>query len=336
MRLFCLLSFSFLICTEAHSNLRRLGRGSSRGRGPIAFSGGNSTDSSPNNGARAPRDRINRFNTNSSQSGESGVSRAPGLGSGPPGAQVDLGQGSAGIPGMELAPPNTEIGQGPIAFGNTGDIQDDPNIDGDIPQDLPAPDIPQDLPPPEDGFASFTPPAGDAQDSPGNDGGPEIPGMEPIPESILGSDTRNGELPPAQDGFLSFAPPPGDARDSPGNDGGVDIPQMEPIPEVDTPIILPFGGEAETYMLQESASVCAPTIAAAQRMCANLPICKYPMHRDGTIAQLIVQGQGDCVRRCDSPLTEGHCALSHEKCFHFVGGCNCPRLTNDGGECQPY
>jgi hypothetical protein len=171
--------------------------------------------------------------------------------------------------------------------------------------------LPMDLPDPEEGFKG-------------------LPKMESIPAGVEGS---------------TFTPPKtDDLIDSPNAiDGGVtdsqsasEIPAMENIPNNikatplfiadavdmpyvidDVPVLLPFGNNAENYVLHQTASVCATSEQVAFSRCEQEPVCKYVTHNGGVVTSELKSGQGDCIRRCDAPLGETQCE-PHEQCFHFV------------------
>jgi hypothetical protein len=175
--------------------------------------------------------------------------------------------------------------------------------------------LPMDLPSPEAGFQG-------------------LPKMETVPAGVEGKTTF---IPPKTD----------DLVDSPNaSDGGVtdsqsisEIPAMEKIPNSikatppfitdavdmpfvigDTPVLLPFGNSAESYVLHQTASVCATSEQVAFSRCEQEPVCKYVTHDGGVVTSELKSGQGDCIRRCDAPLGEAQCE-PHEQCFHFVLTC---------------
>jgi len=124
----------------------------------------------------------------------------------------------------------------------------------------------------------------------------------------------------------------GDAVDLPndlaaGNDG------FDPM-ESEKPLILPFGNQAEGYVLGHTVSVCAVSLEAARENCGDKPICKFKKKGDIVTSEQKSE-PSDCVRRCDVPLGLNHCQAS-EECFHFVFGCSCAPFEFDGGSCQPY
>jgi hypothetical protein len=74
--------------------------------------------------------------------------------------------------------------------------------------------------------------------------------------------------------------------------------------------------------------------------CKVLPLCKFKRIENGGVGKIItgelVEGQGDCMRRCDTRFgmsQEIHCAPG-EKCHSFILGCPCPNLNDVG--CHPY
>jgi hypothetical protein len=74
--------------------------------------------------------------------------------------------------------------------------------------------------------------------------------------------------------------------------------------------------------------------------CQQLSICKFKRIENGDAGKIItgelVQGQGDCMRRCDTRFgmsEEIHCGPG-EKCHSFILGCPCPNLNDE--KCHPY
>ena len=74
--------------------------------------------------------------------------------------------------------------------------------------------------------------------------------------------------------------------------------------------------------------------------CHDYPVCKFKRLDDDAggiiITGELVEGQGDCMRRCDTRFgmsEEVHCGQG-EKCFQFVPGCPCVNLNDQ--ECHPY
>jgi len=203
-----------------------------------------------------------------------------------------------------------------------------------------------------------------AQLAPGFGGEPEIPGMEPIPDALVAGGTMSGASSSTED--IVDTPTVIDGQDgvtsnsdvavaqlAPGFGGEPEIPGMEPIPDAsvqeraaempqgskskmeEIPIVLPFGESAESAVLHHTAAVCANSQEEAAYICAELPLCKFKV-RDGDVTNEIVMGQGDCTRRCDSPLNERHCA-PYQQCYRFIFGCQCPQLLfKGGGKCQPF
>lgn len=161
----------------------------------------------------------------------------------------------------------------------------------------------------------------------------EIPAMEPIPpEYIVGqthivNESVQESLPESSDTETELTPE---------LDQEAEIPAMEPIPpEREVPFALAYNNAAESAVLNETSSVCAGSLAEAQFNCVELPICKFSVGENG-ITNVMLPDQGECSRRCDSPILGDHHCAPNQQCYHFVFGCACPKLATDGGECQPY
>ena len=88
---------------------------------------------------------------------------------------------------------------------------------------------------------------------------------------------------------------------------------------------------------------CSPAAAGVlgiMNKCNGYPVCKFKRIEDGAAGKVLtgelVEGQGDCMRRCDTRFgmsQEVHCGQG-ETCFSFVPGCPCPNLNDQ--ECHPY
>jgi hypothetical protein len=123
-----------------------------------------------------------------------------------------------------------------------------------------------------------------------------------------------------------------------------------PLTEMVTPVggapigVIPLGGggplkpNAPAY----AGFFCGPPEKGEQGImekCNSLPVCKFKRVDDGSMGKIITseleEGQGDCMRRCDTRfgLSEGHCGMG-EKCHSFIMGCPCPNLGDEG--CRPY
>jgi hypothetical protein len=152
-----------------------------------------------------------------------------------------------------------------------------------------------------------------------------LPKMEVIPQTLQAPPITDAvDVPNTVDGAMAS-----DAASSTS-----EIPPMERIPDNidsyhnaqprdivdDAPIILPFGGQAEDYVLHQVASVCAISEQDAFMRCQQTPVCKYVVSSTGRITSEFKTGQGQCIHRCDYPLGVSQCE-SHEQCFHFVLSC---------------
>jgi hypothetical protein len=173
-------------------------------------------------------------------------------------------------------------------------------------------ELPQDLPPPEDGFL----PIGDMLDKPNI-------------EDSLPSEMSTKERIPLQHTTTTTT-----TTNKSSNNGRSGVLRDDEIP-----MVLPLGERAESMVLHHTASVCATHREEAEQNCATLPLCKFlPIQgKDGTtkISTTLASGQTECIRRCDSPhMSDNHCG-PYQTCFRFVMGCQCTKLSWDGGDCQP-
>jgi hypothetical protein len=145
---------------------------------------------------------------------------------------------------------------------------------------------------------------------------PPITDVIDVPNTVIGNLTTNvststSEIPP-----MERIPDDIDAYHQTQARDFIDAPtKLE-----DSPIILPFGEQAEDYILHQVASVCAISEQDAFWRCQQVPVCKYVTSPTGRITSDLKPGQGPCIHRCDSPLGESQCE-PHEQCFHFVLSC---------------
>ena len=223
-----------------------------------------------------------------------------------PGPESNPDETSAEIPGMEQEapdgsdaanyPPNTAGDQTdtPNAIDDHDPLSDETTAEIPVMEQAPGGSDAANYPPDTAGDQNDTSNAIDDHDSPSEETTAEIPVMEQAPG---GSDTTN------------YPPDTIDQTDTPNAIDG----------SADSPIILPFGNEAESFILHQTASVCADSQEMAASRCTEAPVCKYITFR-GQVTSRRQTDQGDCVPRCDSPLGESECRL-HEQCFHFVLNC---------------
>ena len=208
----------------------------------------------------------------------------------------------------QAAPGTTEDsdipGTDPVAILND-EVRAPPEMDGDpLPEDL--------------------------VDAPETDGGVEM-AMSQTEDQIEASQVAPGTIEVNDTPDMDPVAILNDEREPPPP---IDDVQAPPEIDGDPPIVLPFGNSAENVVLQLTSSVCATSQEEAAQNCNYLPVCKFALH-DGGISTILQMNEPECVRRCDSPLSENHC-MSHQQCFHFIFGCECAGLSTDGGECQPY
>ena len=267
-----------------------------------------------------------------------------------PGPESNPDETSAEIPGMEQEapdgsdaanyPPNTAGDQTdtPNAIDDHDPLSDETTAEIPVMEQAPVGSDTANYPPNTAGDQTDTPNATDDRDPLSDETTAEIPVMEQAPG---GSDAAN--YPPDTAGDQNDTSNAIDDHDSPSEETTAEIPVMEQAPggsdttnyppdtidqtdtpnaidgSADSPIILPFGNEAESFILHQTASVCADSQEMAASRCTEAPVCKYITFR-GQVTSRRQTDQGDCVPRCDSPLGESECRL-HEQCFHFVLNC---------------
>jgi hypothetical protein len=247
-----------------------------------------------------------------------------------------------GPPGAEMAPMEVEAPQMEVnaaaqsGQGGPPDKIDEPtDVDeGDeMPQDKPEIAVMEHAPGMEVSAAAAQGGQGgppDKIDEPTDvDEGDEMPQDEPeiaVMEHAPGMEVSAA----AAQGGQDQVDLPNDLDDP--EDGFVEVPPMEEIP-----LILPFGDQAEGYILGHTVSVCATGLDAARIKCeVPNPICKFKRNSENIITSEMQPNQpSDCVRRCDFPLGLEQCE-SHEECYNFVFNCDCAPFEFDGGRCQPY
>jgi hypothetical protein len=233
--------------------------------------------------------------------------------------------------------------RGPPPF----DQPDKPNVDGELdemPKDAPrgAEMAPMEVEKPQmevNGASQGGADTPDQTDTPTDvdgseeldEGTPEIAVMElaPMETEVNGAAARGGQDQVDAPNVVDSGSLPDDLDDP--EDGFVDMPPMEV-----TPHVLPFGDQAEGYILGHTVSVCATSQEAARDKCeASAPICKFKRNGNVISSQLQPNQPSNCVRRCEYPLGLDQCQ-PHEKCFNFIFGCACAPFEFDGGSCQPY
>ena len=218
-------------------------------------------------------------------------------------------------------------GQGPVK-GPGPDVLDTPiETNGSPSQDLdPFEDLQEDIADPPSGvdesFESSSSAFSGIEEA-------EIPEMEPIPLEFMVNqpDVVDESLPDSSSEKSGM-----ETELASGLDQEAEIPGMERIPPEREHFVF---NPAEWEVLSETSSVCAGSLVEAQANCVVLPLCKFSV-RDNEVSNELVPGQGQCSRRCDSPiLSDDHCAPG-QQCYHFIFGCACSKLASDGGECQPF
>lgn len=77
-----------------------------------------------------------------------------------------------------------------------------------------------------------------------------------------------------------------------------------------------------------------------REQCEEKPICKYKTVSDGAAGKKIipelVEGQPECMRRCDPKDGMADFCGEDEECYPYVMGCPCPNLNSGEGKCNAW